>query len=109
MFTLTEILIYALAVWRVSSMFVHEDGPAYLFRTIREKTGIRHDGDGTPTIVPETFAAQVFNCVWCFSVWVSFLWTAFWLVSPEWSLKFAVPFAFSAGAILIDALIEKLR
>jgi hypothetical protein len=101
MFTLAEILIYCLAVWRVSSLFVRESGPAFVFKRLREKAGIVHDGEEV-ALIPDTFFAQVLSCVWCFSIWAAFFWTAFWLVSPEWSLKLAVPFALSGGAILLD-------
>lgn len=94
-------LVYGLAVWRVASMFVREEGPAHIFRTIRELTGIVHS-DTEVAIIPDRFLAQVISCVWCLSLWVGAFWTVFWLVSPEWSLKVAVPFAFSAVAIIVD-------
>jgi len=105
MFTIPEILIYFFAVWRVSSLFVREDGPGFLFRKLREKAGIVHDGDEV-ALVPDTFLAGVLSCVWCFSIWVGFFWTMLWLVSPEWSLKIAVPFAFSGWAVLLDRIIR---
>ena len=109
MLTITELLIYGMAVWRISSLFVREDGPALIFRRIREKAGITHDASGEVAIIPDTLRAGVLSCVWCASIWVSFFLTIFWLASPEWSLKFAVIFAFSSVAILIDVLIGRLR
>jgi hypothetical protein len=106
MFTLAEILIYCLAVWRVASLFVQESGPAFVFKRIREWAGIVHDGEEV-AIIPDTFFAQVLSCVWCSSIWIAFFWTIFWLFSPEWSLKLAVPFAFSTGAIWLDSQIKR--
>lgn len=102
-----DLIIYGFAVWRISSLFVREDGPTYIFRHLREKIGITHDEQGVPVIIPDTFLAGVFSCVWCFSIWVAFFWTIFWLMLPEWSLKIAVPFAMSGVAILIDRWVNK--
>lgn len=100
--TITALIVYGLAVWRISSLFVREDGPALMFRRLREWAGITHDEQGVIFMIPDTFFAGVLSCVWCCSVWISFFLTAFWLFSPEWSLKAAVPFAMSGAAILID-------
>lgn len=61
------ILIDALAVWRVSKMLVHEEGPSQVFMKLRERTGIEHE-DGIPIVVP---SGNVLGCLWCTSVWVS--------------------------------------
>lgn len=102
-----NLIVYGLAVWRISSLFVNEDGPAHIFRRIRELAGITHDDQGVFVIIPETFLAGVLSCVWCCSIWVSFFMTAFWLISPEISLKLAVPFAFSGMAIVIEKWVNR--
>lgn len=97
-----DLIVYILAVWRIANLFVNESGPLHIFMKLREWAGIRHDDTGVPMEIPDNFSAQVLSCTWCFSIWVGFFLTAFWLISPEWSLKFAVPFAFSAGAVCIE-------
>ena len=102
---ITDLIVYGLAIWRISSLFVNEAGPGNIFLKLRERVGIQFDGD----MVPETFIAGVLSCVWCFSIWASFFLTIFWLISPEWSLKFSVPFAFSGIAILLDVAIKRMK
>lgn len=97
-----DLIVYVLAVWRVSSLFVGEAGPFRVFLKLRAWAGIRHDDTGRAVEIPDNFSAQLFSCVWCFSIWVGFFLTIFWLVSPEWSLKFSVPFALSGGAVCIE-------
>lgn len=97
-----DFIIYILAVWRIANLFVNEAGPYGVFLKLRMLTGIRHDDGGRAVEIPDNFSAQLFSCVWCFSIWVGFFLSAFWLISPEWSLRFAVPFAMSGGAVCIE-------
>ena len=96
------LIVYCLAVWRISHLFVNESGPWFMFLRLREWAGIRHDDSRRPTEITDTFFAQLFSCVWCFSIWVAFFITSFWLLSPDWSLRFSVPFALSGGSVLIE-------
>jgi hypothetical protein len=104
--TLTYFLIFGLATWRIASMLVQEDGPFFIFRHLREKTGIEHDDSGDILVIPESFGAGVLSCVWCCSVWVAFGWTVLWLFFPEIAAKLATVFALSAVAILVDARVK---
>lgn len=74
-----------------------------VFVRLREWAGILYDG----SMIPDTFLAGVLSCVWCASMWVGIFWMGFWLCAPEWSLKIAVPFAFSAMGILIETEIRR--
>ena len=106
--TVTDLIIYGFAIWRVSNLLVEESGPYFIFRKIRELSGIRHDADGFAYHIPETFFAQVLSCVWCCSLWVGLFWFILWWSFPILSLKIAVVFSFSAVAILIDLIIKSL-
>lgn len=98
--TLLEFVLYALATWRVSSLLVTERGPFDMLVWVRERMGIVHNQEKEPVIYPDRFLPQLFSCVWCVSVWVALLWTAYWFL---WgNILVAVPFALSAAAILID-------
>lgn len=105
--TITNLIIFGLAVWRISSLFVNEKGPANVFIKMRELAGISHDPDGNISMIPDRFFAGVLSCVWCCSIWVSFFLTAIWLFYPEIALRTSIPFAFSAVAIIIEAKIKK--
>lgn len=109
MITFTDLIIYGLAVWRISNLLVNESGPFFIFRKIRDLFGIKSDVDGFVYHIPETFMAQVLSCVWCCSFWVSCGLLVLWRLSPTLSLKTAVIFAFSAIAIVIHSVLEKLN
>jgi len=105
--TLINFLIYALAVWRVSSLLVNESGPGGIFIKIRGLTGITHDEDGKISTIPDTLLAGILSCVWCSSIWIGVFWTVLWIVIPEASLVFAFPFALSAVAVMIEIYARK--
>jgi hypothetical protein len=65
-----DLFLYGLAVWRISSLLVHEDGPYAIFRRIREASkGF------------EVFW-QLFQCVWCTSVWIGGGVLILWFIEP---------------------------
>lgn len=99
--------VLALATWRISVMLVREAGPFFVFKKIRELTGIAHDPDGNVLKVPDTFFAGLLSCVWCTSVWVGALWTLEWYLSNGIMFWVAVPFSLSAGAIVFDRLFDR--
>jgi len=107
--TLTNLIIYGLAIWRISNLFISERGPFSIFLWIRERFGFTHDEDGIVVKIPNGFFGDTFSCVWCLSMWVGFFFSFFWLYSPYWSLVTSVSFAFSAIAIVIALVIEKLK
>lgn len=102
-----NLVIYVLAVWRIANLFVNERGPFDVFVRLRSLSGITMDDTGASVEIPDTFFAQVLSCVWCSSIWISFFWTIIWLVDPGFSLKFAMPFAFSGGAVLLEVWRQK--
>lgn len=106
---ITHLIVYGMAVWRISSLLVRERGPFNVFVHLRAMAGIQHDDNGLPWIIPDRFFSQLLGCVWCSSVWVGILFLPFLLFSPEWSLKLSIPLALSASAILLDVLIQKHR
>lgn len=63
-----NLLVDGLAVWRVASMFVNEEGPFGIFEKLREITGVEHDADGKAVSAP---AYNPLVCVLCTSVWVA--------------------------------------
>lgn len=101
--TLTMIIL-ALASWRVAAMITTETGPGHIFEKLRIKSGIIHDIDGNVEVIPVRFFAELLSCVWCFSFWSALFWTGFYFLLPHAAVWCALPFALSAGAILIDRL-----
>lgn len=97
-----DAVVLALAVWRLSSLFVYERGPFDVFQRVRERVGIQHDDAGMVIATPETLLGGVLGCLWCISVWIGLivaLTAYFWPVLAFW---LALPLALSAAAILVD-------
>ena len=103
---ISELIIFSLAVWRISSLFVNETGPLDIFVRIRKLSGIEHDEEGIPYLIPHNLFAGILSCVWCCSIWISIFWTVFWFFSPNLSMICAVPFTLSALAILLNKFIN---
>lgn len=101
-----EFIVCCLAVWRLSSLFIHEDGPWNMFQRIREWAGIVHDENGVPWIVPGSFFAQLLSCVWCISVWFGAFFAVGMLLFPAITLVIAIPFALSAVAIFLNKAVR---
>lgn len=96
-------LLVILAVWRLSSLFVHEDGPLEIFARLRDKIGVRYDEQSRPYGSNEL--AKVFTCVWCVSVWIGLLWALVFYPG-----NFLIGgLAYSAGAILIERAVYGSR
>ncbi len=95
-------LILALATWRITSLLVNEYGPFNLLERMRYWLGVRYDEDlrriGTNVV------AEAFTCVWCLSVWVGLVLSVALYAMPVLSVWLLLPFALSAGAIVIDRL-----
>jgi hypothetical protein len=83
--TLYFILI-SLAVWRITSLLVIEEGPWNIFLKLRRSI----DSYNSPL-----------NCFWCMSVWVALPFAFYYGIIP-W-------LAISALAILFDEVINRLQ
>jgi len=100
--TLLEFLIFSLATWRLSSLLVNEAGPFDMFVKIRELTGIQHNEEKEPLVIPGRLFAELLSCVWCTSVWVAiFLFVASQLCLTL-ALFISTPLALSAVAIILE-------
>ena len=104
---ITSLLMLGLATWRTASLLTHEDGPFHVFMKIREKVGITHDENGKVFIVPDTFLAGVFSCVWCSSIWIGLGLTGLWIFFPVPTIYFSAWMAISAVAISVDRLVNR--
>lgn len=99
-----EMVVAVFALWRVSALLSYERGPANVFLKLRETAGIRHDDDGKPTEWPTTWATGVIVCVWCLSVNLAIPYAALWFFFPTVAFWLSLPFALSAGAVLIESV-----
>lgn len=96
-------LIAIFATWRLSAMLSYETGPFDIFIKVREFAGIMHDDNGEKVDSNGSFFAELLDCVWCVSVWIGVFTGLIVWFCPVLVVLF-LPFAFSAGAILIERL-----
>ena len=94
-----DIVLYSLAVWRISSLLCHEDGPKAIFRKMRE--GLERRGF-------ELFY-QLFQCVWCTSIWVGSGLMVLWYLVPTLCRPFFIMLTASTIAIVIQTGIEEVK
>ena len=99
-----ELLIIALATWRLSSLIVNEYGPWDLFERIRHLLGVRYDELSNP--VGTNMVSRAITCVWCSSVWVAFFMTLLWHFNESLAFWISLPFALSAVAIIVQKYLE---
>ncbi len=100
-----DLLVMALATWRLSFLIVREDGPLDVFRRIRSKVGIIHHDDGSIASIPERQMAKLFGCLNCISLWVALMVWIVWQFLPPaiWIVSL------SGLAILLDGICGIIR
>lgn len=99
-----QLVVLALATWRVSSLFVNEDGPLDIFSKLRFRVGIR-----SGAYIPYGFFAGLLSCVWCFSIYAGAFWVVFYLLSPRIAILTAIALDLSTITIVLNLLVEKLK
>ena len=96
-----ELVVLALATWRLTSLLVWEDGPFEVFARLRHMLGVRYD-EQSIAYGTNWFAKGVV-CPACASVWFGALWCIMYLLwNPVWYV--ALPFSLSAGAIVVERI-----
>lgn len=98
--TIITLLILILATWRISLLFVNEDGPFGMFEWLRYWTGVKYNEKREP--FGTGLISDILSCVWCLSVWVGVIITIFYLIVPDYTTWLCLPFALSAGAIIVE-------
>jgi hypothetical protein len=92
--------VLALATWRISNLFVNEDGPFMIFAEIRRLVGITYDMSSEP--LADNELARLFTCVWCFSVWLGLIVVVAYYFYQDYTYWACLPFALSSVACLLD-------
>lgn len=96
-------LIFALAVWRISSLLVNEDGPFDIFIKLRWKAGVRFDKESEP--YGTNVISKGLLCVWCVSVWIAGVGAI--LISANFLEYIVLVLALSAAAIMVECLVNR--
>ncbi len=95
-----DLVILALAVWRLGSLITTERGPWHVFQFVRTKLGgIVHDGLGHVAANPATFWGELLSCQYCCTIWLGVLAAAGYYAVGVAAVWLALPFALSAAAL----------
>jgi hypothetical protein len=87
-----NIVLLALATWRISSLFARESGPFDIFAKFRKLTGAG-------------MFARGLACVWCNSVWFGLLFAALSIYSVNILSYIFVALSLSTTSIIIDEIL----
>lgn len=97
---MTEFLIAALAVWRLSVLAVEEEGPWGIAAWLRWQAGRAVYPDGTQ-VIANSFFAKMLGCVRCVSFWAGCAATLV-LWPEDWRAWILLPFALSGASVAIE-------
>lgn len=103
--TKTVLIIYILAIWRLSSLLVREEGPGDIFGKLRNKAGVKYDTLSRP--YGENFLAKLLACVYCVSLWISIIFVICDKLFRGLTVLLILPLALSAGAIYWDSQVRR--
>lgn len=100
---LLNLFVLILATFRISNLFVSEAGPFNIFGKFRKQIGILEIELEDGSIINEVLdnnneIGKLFSCLWCLSFYVSIV----LLFVPK---KLLLPFAISAGAIIVKEVL----
>ena len=111
-----DFIVLILAAWRIAHLLVAEQGPWNVFGRMRRRAGIEQVIVQTPQGADIAYSARTqlaegLLCVWCVSVWTAALWMGLWSIPALQTgvLLVARIFAISAGAIIVQESLERLR
>jgi len=108
MVNMIEIAVLILATWRLVSLLANEEGPYQVFEKFRHFVGVRYadENDINSDRYGLNQFARLVLCPWCSSVWIGITWTILFALSQFVTFYLALPFALSAGAILLHEWTE---
>jgi len=95
--TWLDLILGALATFRITSLFVSEEGPFAIFERLRRWAGTYELG---PSGQPQRALGRFLDCFWCVSVWIGFLFSLL-LVRGGLEEIFAAGLAMSALACVL--------
>jgi hypothetical protein len=88
-----DVMLLALATWRLSSLLVDEDGPFDVFERVRR-------------LANKVGMGKVFACIWCMSLWVSAALLLLYIALPS-SIVISAWLSLSTVAILIERKVNR--
>jgi len=100
---LIDLFLLSLATWRLSRMVTEEDGPANVFRGMRERVGAEDNGVAMPWDELSSFG-KIAQCPHCVSVWLAAALLLLRLISlPTYNLAVLSLFGSSVTVFIEEA------
>jgi len=114
-----ELILGGLATWRLSHLLIYEKGFLNIFIIIRYLVGVRYyytkeltlketissfDDIEEAGIAIKNHFAEVFTCIYCMSIWVSFLLILLYAFDSALFNYFTLFLSFSTIAIFVERL-----
>lgn len=99
-FYFMDFIILTLACWRISSLFVDEQGPFEMFDRLRYALGVRHNEFNVA--YSKNVIGGALSCLWCFSASVGIILMIAYSFYPAQTVLACLPLALSAGAIVVS-------
>lgn len=100
-----DVIVAALATWRISHMLLYENGPFRMLRRLRVMLGVVYYDEHDDAVATAKY--EITTCIWCLSVWVGACVGVLWLLVPVWAFWIVLPYALSACAVMISQVIKK--
>jgi hypothetical protein len=100
-----DVIVLALAVWRVSTLLANETGPWDVLLKLRTILGVEmgtYGKQGTSTL------SKLVICVWCSSIWFGILAAIAYYIAPGETVFVALGLAISAAAVLLEETTDRL-
>lgn len=101
-----DILVGCVATWRLTHLFLIENGPFRMFRKLRTKLGVEYESDDADVVI--SYKHEITVCPWCLSVWVG-AGAAVILAIPKAGRYILLPFVFSAGSVWAGQIMEAYK
>lgn len=96
-----DFVVLALAVFKLSSMMVIEQGPAGIYAKLRNLIGIKYNHG---ELVPQNWLASELTCQYCAMIYPAILLTLLYIFFPRMAVYIAFPFALSTiGTLLMTS------
>lgn len=101
---LLKIIVGGVATWRLSHLFLYENGPFRVFRRIRIRLGVAYHHSEENYVV--SYKYELTTCIWCLSMWVG---TAVTLLLrwSSWGVWLLLPPTLSAVTVFMHKHIGK--
>lgn len=99
-----NLLLLALATWRLTNLLTDEQGPFDMFVHMRHKLGVRKNAQNENYGITEL--GKLFSCIWCLSPWIGLLFSVVYYLRRGVAIAITLPLSLSALALLYQKILR---